>query len=105
VAAAVTTGAMVILGLWQLFNPRGTGVAATRATFAHLTLCCAAVITIINLRLDVWCANAYGVSMVEVHALLPFWSIPAFTLLLAVWVGVLLFLTGPGFSKKTLDLR
>jgi hypothetical protein len=58
-----------------------------------MTLCCAAVAAVINLRLDVWAAAWYGVSVAEVHSLLPFWIVPLLTLALAAWIGAVLALT------------
>ena len=94
--AVVITGAMLVLGVWNFFQLRGkTGVAATRAAYGHMTLCCAAVAAVINLRLDVWAAAGYGVSVAEVHSLLPFWIVPLLTLALAAWIGAVLALTKP----------
>jgi RNA polymerase sigma factor (sigma-70 family) len=96
ITAAVITGAMLVLGAWNFFQLRGkTGVAATRSAYGHVTLCCAAVVAVINLRLDVWAAAAYGVSVAEVHRLLPFWMIPLLTLTLVAWIGAFLALTNP----------
>ena len=45
------TGAMLVLGVWNYFQSLGkTGVAATRSAYGHLTLCCAVVLAVINLR-------------------------------------------------------
>jgi hypothetical protein len=92
--AVVIAGAMLVLGVWNFFQLRGkTGVAAARAAYGHMTLCCAAVAAVINLRLDVWAAAWYGVSVAEVHSLLPFWIVPLLTLALAAWIGAVLALT------------
>jgi RNA polymerase sigma factor (sigma-70 family) len=96
ITAAVITGATLVLGVWNFFQLRGkAGVAATRSAYAHVMLCCAAVVAIINLRLDVWAAAAYGVSVAKVHSLLPFWIIPLVTLALVAWIGGFLALTNP----------
>jgi RNA polymerase sigma factor (sigma-70 family) len=94
--AVVITGAVLMFGVWNYFQLRGkAGVAATRSAYGHMTLCCAAVLAVINLRLDVWAAAAYGVSVAEVHSLLPFWIVPLLTLTLAAWIGAFLALTNP----------
>lgn len=96
IAAAAVTGAMLVLGAWSFLQLRGkAGVAATRLAYGHLALLCAGVVAIINLRLDVWAAAAYGVSVAAVHSLLPFWIIPLLTLTLAAWVAAVLALTSP----------
>ena len=96
ITAAAITGAMLVLAVWNFFQLRGkTGVAATRAAYGHMTLCCAVVVAVINLRLDVWAAAGYGVSVAEIHRLLPMWIVPLLTLVLVIWSGVVLALTKP----------
>jgi uncharacterized protein Usg len=60
-----------------------------------MTLCCAVVVAVINLRLDVWAAAGYGVSVAEIHNRLPTWIVPLLTLVLVIWTGVVLALTKP----------
>ena len=96
ITAAIVTGAMLILGVWNFFQFRGqTGMAAARVAYGHMTLCCAVVVAVINLRLDVWAAAAHGVSVAEVHSLLPIWIVPLLTGALLIWCGVVLSLTKP----------
>jgi type IV secretory pathway TrbD component len=60
-----------------------------------MTLCCAVVAAVINLRLDVWAAAGYGVSVAEIHNLLPMWIVPMLSLVVVIWTGVILTLTNP----------
>jgi len=84
------------MGVWSFIQPGSeTGVAAVRTAYRHLALCCAVVAAVINLRLDVWAAAAYGVSVAEVHSLLPIWIVPLLTLVLVIWIAAVLALTKP----------
>jgi RNA polymerase sigma factor (sigma-70 family) len=103
ITAAVIIGVVLVMGGWHFLHGgwhslphRGTmGVAAWRAANRHMALCCAVVVAVINLRIDVWAAAAYGVSVAEVHSLPPFWIVPLFTLALVAWIGAFLALTKP----------
>jgi hypothetical protein len=53
------------------------------------------IVVVLNLRLDVWLAARYGVSVAEFHHLFPMWIIPSLTLALALWIGLVLALTKP----------
>ena len=98
---AVVTGAMLLLGVWNFFQLRGkTGVAATKVAYGHMTLCCGVVAAVINLRLDVWAAAGYGVSVAEIHNLLPTWIVQLLTLILVIWSVVVLALTKPKRSLR-----
>lgn len=96
IGAALLVGTVVVLGIWNFIQQRDkAGVAAAKVSYGFLTLSCALVVAFINLRLDVWAASHYGVSVAEVHHLLPFWIVPTLTLALAAWVGILLAVTKP----------
>jgi len=83
-------GAMVILGALAFFRLRGkTGAAAAQAGSGHLAVCSAVLLVALNLRIDVWVASAYGVTVVEAHRLQPIWIVPLLTLAFVVWAGVL----------------
>ncbi|HEX3719748.1 MAG TPA: sigma-70 family RNA polymerase sigma factor [Verrucomicrobiae bacterium] len=86
--AAVITVAMVLLCVWN-------GLQLTQRPYFHMTLCCAVVIAVINLRLDVWTAASYGVSVAEIHNRIPFWIVPVSTLALVGWVAGMLVATKP----------
>jgi RNA polymerase sigma factor (sigma-70 family) len=98
--AALITGAMLVLMVWNILQNRGaSGVVAARTNYSRMTLSCAVVVAFINLRLDVWAATKYGVSVTEAHNLLPIWIVPLLTFALVAWIGVLLALTKPSMSR------
>ena len=95
-AAGIIAGMMVVLAIGAFFNTRGrTGAALARATNGHVAVCGALLLATFNLRLDVWLASGYGVSVAEIHRLLPTWIVPLLTLALVIWSGVVLALTKP----------
>jgi hypothetical protein len=99
--AGITAGAMLLLGVWRFLHSRGmNGMAVTRSGYAHLTLCCATVIAITNLRLDVWCANVRGVTVAEAHALFPLWIVPLLTAVLTLWIAAMLFIIRPALQRQ-----
>jgi len=94
--AIVVTGLMLGLGAWQIISLRGkTGVPAMRAIAGHLTLSWTAVLTVLNLRLDIWLAYMHGSSVAEIHSLLPPWVAPLLTVALVFWAGLVMTLTKP----------
>ncbi len=96
VAAAIITGLMVGLGIWNYFQLRGlTGLAMGQAYISQLLSCCVVMLAIFNLRFDVWMASMYGTSVAELHRQMPTWIVPLLTLVLALWSGILLILTRP----------
>ena len=93
-AAGVIAGMMVVLGIAAFFNTRGkTGAALARATAAHMAVCGTVLLVTLNLRLDVWVASAYGVTVAEAHRLQPVWIVPLLTLAFLIWSGVVVALT------------
>lgn len=93
--AGMVTGAMLVMGLWNYLQLRGkTGADAIRGAYIHMTLSCAVVAAVINLRLDVWVAAADRVSVAEAHNLFPFWMVPTLTLAVGLWTAVVMALTG-----------
>jgi RNA polymerase sigma factor (sigma-70 family) len=94
--AAIITGLMVVLGIWNFLRLRNlTGMAMGLAYIGQLTSCCAVMLAIFNVRFDVWVASAYGVSVAEIHSVLPVWMVPVLTLVLVIWSGILLAVTRP----------
>ncbi len=94
--AGVTAGFMVVLGIWNFLKLRSlTGMAMGLAYIGQLTSCCAVMLAIFNVRFDVWVASAYGVSVAEIHNVLPVWMVPVLTLVLVIWSGILLAVTRP----------
>jgi hypothetical protein len=43
----------------------------------------------LNLRIDVWVASAYGVTVAEAHHLQPTWIVPVLSLALMLWAGAM----------------
>ena len=95
-SAAIITGLMVVLGIWQVVNLRGKiGVRGMQAIAGYLALNWATVLVILNLRLDRWMASISGRSLAEIHSVLPAWVIPVLTLALVLWAGLLMVATKP----------
>ncbi len=95
-SAAMIAVTMVALGLWNLRQTRGkAGAAIIEASAAHHVLVWGVMLLILNWRLDAWLAAHRGISLVEMHRLLPPWIIPVLTLALLVWFGVLTAMTKP----------
>ncbi|HUJ09232.1 MAG TPA: sigma-70 family RNA polymerase sigma factor [Verrucomicrobiae bacterium] len=93
-AAATIAGMMVVLGISAFFNTRGkTGAALARAASAHMAVCGTVMLVTLNLRLDVWVASAYGVTVAEAHRLQPVWIVPLLTLAFLIWSGAVVALT------------
>jgi RNA polymerase sigma factor (sigma-70 family) len=96
VGAGIITGLMILLGAGNYFQRLArTGSAIIRATIGHLALIWAVILVILNLRLDVWEASLHGMDLAAMHRLLPAWLIPALTLALLIWIGIVLALTRP----------
>jgi hypothetical protein len=95
-SAAIIAVTMVALGLWNFLQTRGKdGVAIIEASAGHNVLVWGVILLILNWRLDAWLAAHRGISLVEMHRLLPSWIIPVLTLALLVWFGVLMAMTKP----------
>lgn len=87
VAIAVT---MAALTLWTVLSFRGKSVVRATAGLARRTwLACGVALGALNLRLDAWLAAGYGLSVAEVHRLLPLWIVPLLSVLLVAWVAAL----------------
>jgi RNA polymerase sigma factor (sigma-70 family) len=94
-AAGLVAVLAAMLGTLHFFRKRNrSGLAAIRAEFGNCALCCAFIVTVINLRLDVWMANRMGVSVAEIHQLYPLWLVPLLSVSVALWIGLLLLLPG-----------
>jgi RNA polymerase sigma factor (sigma-70 family) len=96
ISAVIIGGTMLALGLWHFFHAQGkTGMVAARVGIGHFALCWAAVLVIFNLRWAPWLASRRECSVAEIHHLLPAWVVPALTLALVLWTGLVLALTKP----------
>ena len=95
-AAWAIAGTAVVLSFAAFLRIRGkTGVDIARASSLHLGICCAVILMALSLRIDVWVASAYGVTVAEAHHLQPTWIVPVLCLALVIWVRVMSTLTKP----------
>ncbi|HYA79119.1 MAG TPA: sigma-70 family RNA polymerase sigma factor [Candidatus Nitrosopolaris sp.] len=96
VSAAIITATMVALGGSHFFQVRGkTGVAAVRTVAGHLAVAWAIILLILNCRVGTWAASLGEIDPAEMSSLLPLWLIPALTLALLFWIGLVLVVTNP----------
>ncbi len=90
-AAGVIAGLMAGMALWNIFKLHGlSGAAAAQVNCQHSGLNCVLVLAILNLRMDVWLSKHYGISVAEIHQMLPMWLIPVLTVALLGWIGLLI---------------
>jgi hypothetical protein len=93
-AAWTIAGTAVVLSVAAFLRIRGkTGADIARASSLHLGVCCAVLLLALSLRIDVWVASAYGVTVAEAHHLQPTWIVPVLSLAFVIWVRVLSMLT------------
>jgi RNA polymerase sigma factor (sigma-70 family) len=91
VATGIITIVMVVLGLWNFLQTRGkTGAAVMEIVAKHQVLVWTTLLLIVNWRVETWAAAGRGISLVEMHRLLPPWIVPLLTLMLVAWFGILL---------------
>jgi hypothetical protein len=89
-AVGTIAGAATVLCVLAFLQIRGkTGADVARASSAHLGICCAVILMALNLRIDVWVAAAYGVTVAEAHRLQPTWIVPVLSLGFVFWAGVM----------------
>jgi RNA polymerase sigma factor (sigma-70 family) len=87
---------MPVLSVWNFFRLRSqTAEGTVRGAYRSVAWCCALVLAALNLRLDGWIATARGISVADVHRLLPYWMVHALTLALVAWCWAALALTRP----------
>ena len=95
-AAGIITLTMAALGLWNFLQTRGKKGAVVMAVVAkHQAVVLVVMLLILNWRLETWAATLGGISLAQMHHLLPLWVIPALTLALVFWFGILMVLTKP----------
>ena len=93
-AAYTIAGTAAVLCLLAFIRIRGKiGAEVARASSSHLGTCCVAMLLALNLRIDVWVAAAYGVTVAEAHQLYPTWLVPVLSLAYILWAGVMRDLT------------
>ncbi len=97
ISTIVITGLMIVLGVAQYFrvNRCRSHGEALRVTCQRMTIVWTVILIALNWRLDSWLATFRGISLTEMHQLLPVWVVPALTLALVLWVGLLIFVTRP----------
>jgi hypothetical protein len=95
-AAGTIAGTAVVLSVAAFLRIRGkTGAEVARASSLHLGICCAVMLMVLNLRIDVWVASAYGVTVAEADRLQPTWIVPVLSLAFVIWVKVVSILAKP----------
>jgi len=95
-AAWTIAGSAVMLCVVAFFRIRGKpGADIARASSVHLGICCVVLLMALNLRIDVWVASAYGVTVAQAHHLQPTWIVPVLSLVFMLWAGAMSTLTKP----------
>jgi RNA polymerase sigma factor (sigma-70 family) len=93
---ATVAGIATALGVVNFFRYRSrSGAGMGPAYIQQLASCSVAMLAIINLRLDVWVASGYGISVAELHHRIPTWMIPALSAVLVLWSLFMLAITKP----------
>jgi RNA polymerase sigma factor (sigma-70 family) len=96
-------GLMIMLGVWNFFKTRDqNGVPIVAAYILQIASCSALTIAILNLRLDLWLAHSYGVTVAELHKAMPVWMIPTLTLVLLAWSVAVFTMTKPKTAGSNL---
>jgi RNA polymerase sigma factor (sigma-70 family) len=94
--AGIIAAIMILLCIWRLYQGRGkTGTAVIRLIAWHFVLAMGTILVLLNLRLDTWLAERRGVSLAEMHRLLPTWVLLLLSLGLVAWVAALIAVTKP----------
>ena len=100
--AGLIAGVMLVLAVWNLVGVGGKkGVTGARAVAGHQALIWGIILVILNCRLETWAASFNGISVAEMHRLLPVWIIPLLSCALVAWVGLLLAMTKRRVSSGT----
>jgi RNA polymerase sigma factor (sigma-70 family) len=94
--AIIIAGLMTALGIWNFFKTRDrNGAVIPAGYFIQLASCTALLLAILNLRIDLWLAHSYGVTVTYLHQNMPFWMIPTLTLVLLAWSVAVFMMTKP----------
>jgi RNA polymerase sigma factor (sigma-70 family) len=89
--AAIIAGVVALLSFWVFLRIRRTAAAdVARISSGHLALCVPILVTIFNLRFDVWLAASDGISLAELHRRLPIWIVPLLSAAFLIGTGLLL---------------
>jgi len=96
ISAGIITVAMFALGASHFFQvSRKTGAAVVRTVAGHLAVVWGIILLILNCRLATWAACLRGIGSAEMSRVLPLWLLPALTLALLLWIGLVLAVTRP----------
>jgi gamma-glutamyltranspeptidase/glutathione hydrolase len=99
--AAVIGGIMADLFMWHLLEARRrAALAPFQGATGRVAFAWAIILVILNLRLQVWLAALSGISLIEMHRLLPVWVVPSATLFLVLLVGLA---TAPSRSQNSIS--
>ena len=92
-AAGLVAVIVTLLAAWRMINdPNRNPRTLVRSTFGYVGFCCALIVGVINLRLDVWLAANRNVSVAQVQQIYPMWLVPLLSAALGLWIGLLLLL-------------
>ena len=95
-ATGIAGGSMLALAFWSFIRLRGHSATEIGSALGRdLILLALMVLTILNLRANVWVASFYGVTIAEAHNLQPIWIIPVLTLALIASTALVMTLTKP----------
>ncbi|MGD0141318.1 MAG: hypothetical protein ABSD28_20860 [Tepidisphaeraceae bacterium] len=98
-ATGIAAGTMLMLAFWSFFRLRGHSAATIAPALGRdVSLFGLLMLAILNLRMDVWVASAYGVTAAEAHDLQPIWIIPILSFALVAWSVLVIALTKPKSS-------
>jgi hypothetical protein len=93
-ATGIAAGTMLMLANWSFFRLRGHSAATIAPVLSRdVFLFCLLILAILNLRIDVWVASAYGVTVAQAHDLQPIWIIPVLSFALVAWYLLVIALT------------
>jgi RNA polymerase sigma factor (sigma-70 family) len=71
------------------------GVSRQALAWVPTLLIGGVILLVLNWRLDGWIAIVRGSSLADAHRFLPMWAVHLSTLLVVVWAGILVVVTGP----------
>lgn len=91
--AAIIMGLMVTLAVWNFFKFRDKALGP--AYILQIASATVVMLTILNLRLDLWLAHSQGITLEQLHGWIPMWLVPVLTLALFGWTMFLLWMTKP----------
>ncbi len=95
-ACTILSGTMIVLAGSHLIHVNSPdALEGLRRTMRRFVLGWAVILAVLCWRMEGWLAVFRGVDSAGMHELLPAWMIPAASLTLVVWIGLLVALTRP----------